>query len=226
MAGCTIGHHTTFGIVMDRVLPTFICIFMHMAWHTVFVGRGLPIDPVQSDSYADSHSHTKQGKQDNSAFTRTRRRDGRWGHNSLMAAEARHKRDSYNLRNAISEHIPLNVSRTALFRSVFASAIYYWATPTRIGYICIKSFYFDVSAIRQTKVHKISKISPKNATISPVEISSPSPTHPNTFPQRKSLRHSFPKLGNTAHQLRSTPRHIRNQNNRKRSQLGQPILIT
>ena len=94
-----------------------------------------------------------------------------------------------------------------------------------ISLICIKSFYFDVSAIRQTKVHKISKISPKNATISPVEISRPSPTHPNTFPQRKSLRHSFPELGNTAHQLRSTPIHVHNQNDRKGSQLGPPILI-
>ena len=31
-------------------------------------------------------------------------------------------------------------------------------------------FDFDDSAIRQTNVHKISKISPKNATISPAEI--------------------------------------------------------
>gem|GEM_PF-5218329 len=41
--------------------------------------------------------------------------------------------------------------------------------------------------------------------ISPAEnfLSSP-PSHPSIHPQREPLRHSFPELGNTAHQLRST----------------------
>lgn len=64
-------------------------------------------------------------------------------------------------------------------------------------------FDFDDSAIRQTNVHKISKISPKNATISPAEIfPGHLPLSPADPPQWK----HFGRISSNLEHCSTTPR--------------------